>query len=763
MKKYLFIALYFVLTITAKAQDFNNYKPIKAEGMIPKEFITPSAIKYKTDLKKISDNAKRKEKQTRQRFALETNFILDDILQSGLVLFNDKISNYLTQVLHILIQNGETKFAKTKIYALRSSSVNAFATGRGEIFVTFGLLAQMENEAQLAFILSHELTHIEEQHALELFLETNDVKKGGSNRDVLKNARLSDKLLGKHNYKKELETEADEKGLKRFLKTQYSTASVRDVFDVLKYSYLPFDDVPFDYSIFQNEAYVLPEAYRLANVQAINGEAEDKDDSKSSHPNIANRKKNLKTALENVNDTGKSEYLVSKEQFSTIQQIARFELPLLYLKSEQFVQATYSSFLLLKKYPESIYLKKCMAKALYYQAKYSNDTAYTYTSDYKDIEGESQRLHYLMGQIKAPELAVLAMRYAWQVLEKNPTDSEMKNITADLAIVLAEKELNLMDFKASIDVKNTSTTNQTTVKDSTEKTKLEKIKSQNGQNTEGGEYWRYGFMEFKDQADFIKTIEEGKETYKKRKKRTDFYATKEGKDAWKDEVKQSQKKGHKLGIKKIVVINPQYTRIDQRKKHALDYIGTEEGQTHLGDIIKEIAPKTSLKVDVLDINHLTDKQVDQYNNIRYLNEWFAEQLDRYNMTLTPSIQQAVIDSIAKRYGTDFFLWTGVVSLREKNNKSLLVIASLVYPLILPYTIYAAVKPRYDMLYYAILYDVKTGRRQILKFDFFEHKDSDDLLKAHLYDVFVQIQTPDDSGKKDNVVQTIKRDIKSKKK
>ena len=423
MKKYPLIALFFVLTTIVKAQDFNNYKPIKAEGIIPKEFITPSATKYKADIKKINDKTKRKEKQNRKRFALETNFVLDDILQSGLVLFNDKITNYLNQVMKILIKNGETKFAKTKIYALRSSAVNAFATGRGEIFVTFGLLAQMENEAQLAFILSHELTHIEEQHALELFLETNDVKKDGSKRDVLKNGRLNDKLLGKHNYKKELESEADEKGLKRFLNTSYSIASIREVFDVLKYSYLPFDDVVFDYNIFQNDAYILPESYRLANVKAINGETEDKDDSKSSHPNIANRKKNLIAALENVNDTGKSEYLVSKEQFNTVQQMARFELPLLYLKSEQFVQAVYTSYLLLKKYPESIYLKKCMAKSLYYQAKYSNDTAYTYTSDYKEVEGESQRLHYLMEQIKAPELTILAMRYAWQVLAINPNDA----------------------------------------------------------------------------------------------------------------------------------------------------------------------------------------------------------------------------------------------------------------------------------------------------------------------------------------------------
>jgi hypothetical protein len=42
------------------------------------------------------------------------------------------------------------------------------------------------------------------------------------------------------------------------------------------------------------------------------------------------------------------------------------------------------------------------------------------------------------------------------------------------------------------------------------------------------------------------------------------------------------------------------------------------------------------------------------------------------------------------------------------------------------------------LQYAILFDVTTGKRQTVKYDYFDHKDSDSVVKSHLYDTFNQI-------------------------
>lgn len=54
-----------------------------------------------------------------------------------------------------------------KVRVLRDPTVNAFAMPNGHIFVHTGLLSPLANEAQLATILAHEMTHVIDRHALQ--------------------------------------------------------------------------------------------------------------------------------------------------------------------------------------------------------------------------------------------------------------------------------------------------------------------------------------------------------------------------------------------------------------------------------------------------------------------------------------------------------------------------------------------------------------------------------------------------------------------
>ncbi len=49
---------------------------------------------------------------------------------------------------------------------LNHDSINAFAAPAGYVFITKGLLKQIRNEAELAAVLGHEITHISEKHVL---------------------------------------------------------------------------------------------------------------------------------------------------------------------------------------------------------------------------------------------------------------------------------------------------------------------------------------------------------------------------------------------------------------------------------------------------------------------------------------------------------------------------------------------------------------------------------------------------------------------
>ncbi len=53
-----------------------------------------------------------------------------------------------------------------KFGVLRDPTLNAFAMPNGRIYVHTGLLARLDNEAQLAMIVGHEMTHVTNRHAL---------------------------------------------------------------------------------------------------------------------------------------------------------------------------------------------------------------------------------------------------------------------------------------------------------------------------------------------------------------------------------------------------------------------------------------------------------------------------------------------------------------------------------------------------------------------------------------------------------------------
>ncbi len=51
---------------------------------------------------------------------------------------------------------------------LNHDSINAFAAPAGYVFVTRGLLSQIRNEAELAAVLGHEISHVSQKHILEV-------------------------------------------------------------------------------------------------------------------------------------------------------------------------------------------------------------------------------------------------------------------------------------------------------------------------------------------------------------------------------------------------------------------------------------------------------------------------------------------------------------------------------------------------------------------------------------------------------------------
>ena len=71
---------------------------------------------------------------------------------------------YLTDIVQRLVAQAHPRPFTYSLRVVNDGSVNAFTFGGGLLYVNAGLIARMDNEAQLAMVLAHEIAHVTESH-----------------------------------------------------------------------------------------------------------------------------------------------------------------------------------------------------------------------------------------------------------------------------------------------------------------------------------------------------------------------------------------------------------------------------------------------------------------------------------------------------------------------------------------------------------------------------------------------------------------------
>lgn len=135
---------------------------------------------------------------------------------------NEKLNSYVNKVGKGLAQYAGRPEIEFRFAVLDTDAVNAFAAPGGYIFVTRGALGKMEDEAELAAVLSHEIAHVTERHIVrELNIKATDasavsgfaqVLGGGSGAVKAVFSQMVDKaaeILFEKGLKKEDEFDAD--------------------------------------------------------------------------------------------------------------------------------------------------------------------------------------------------------------------------------------------------------------------------------------------------------------------------------------------------------------------------------------------------------------------------------------------------------------------------------------------------------------------------------------------------------------------------
>jgi predicted Zn-dependent protease len=80
---------------------------------------------------------------------------------------NEALTRYVNLVCRALARNANRPELKFHVAVLKTDTINAYAAPGGYIFITRGALMNMENEAQLAAVIAHEMAHITGRHIVK--------------------------------------------------------------------------------------------------------------------------------------------------------------------------------------------------------------------------------------------------------------------------------------------------------------------------------------------------------------------------------------------------------------------------------------------------------------------------------------------------------------------------------------------------------------------------------------------------------------------
>jgi predicted Zn-dependent protease len=174
---------------------------------------------------------------TDQELSLGEQF--DKQLRTENKIFADSVwQNYFNEVGQSIVQVCDRKDIQYHFAVIESEQINAFATPGGYVYIYTGLLDRINNEAELAAVTAHEISHVVARHSVKRLQSAvgigllEQIAFGGNasaTRDVV-NLGVGVALQG---YSRANEFEADEYGIVYMAAAGYNPQGAIELFQML--------------------------------------------------------------------------------------------------------------------------------------------------------------------------------------------------------------------------------------------------------------------------------------------------------------------------------------------------------------------------------------------------------------------------------------------------------------------------------------------------------------------------------------------------
>lgn len=316
--------------------------------------------------------------QVRDRYIKITNYLISRVKKKGIVK-DELLQEFVESVFNDLVSNTPLKSNPRRVLVAAIPYGNAMCMGEGTFFVTTGLLARIDNESQLAFVLAHEIAHYELGHVRAKIVKDvktmyeKKVNQGVKN--ILQNYRDPDEaemdslrrlVYAKNEFSRKQEREADSLGFIIHTNASYNareSAGALAVLDSIDYTkdrlgLALFDDFHFVKYPFDPEwlrGWPSQDSDEPKNVFIFST------DSIRSHPEIILRINALQ-AMQGYNAAPLNKHLDA--DIYAINVTSEFENVDLALRARHFSYALLMALELKQSYPQNSYLVSKIGKIL---------------------------------------------------------------------------------------------------------------------------------------------------------------------------------------------------------------------------------------------------------------------------------------------------------------------------------------------------------------------------------------------------------------
>lgn len=658
---------------------------LQSSGQIPSEIFSSTSNKYERKKQESLDSSfhePRAIRLSRLKFYEQSYYLIDAIKNNAGIYVNDSYTKLLNDIADEILKNEPEIRKQVFLYAYRAPFVNAFSTDQGDIFFTTGLLAHVENEAQLAFVVGHEIVHFLKQHNTESFNERIKIARGEGRYAGMD---VDNSIEEIHDFSKELEKEADLLSLDYYLKSTYAPNQVIESLNMLRTSHLGLEEREFDFELLLGKGVKLSEELLPEEVPEMSEDS--MDDDKSTHPNVSKRIAYCQEVIDKSEAEGNMYFRnISMEDFKELRTLARYEqLEQLY-NGHYYAKAIYNASIMYQDRESEIdrawlrgYIDKCLDAVVHVQ----NSGLVSPEKRERDYTGELFKVHHVLYKSKKYEIATLRFLKEYHRYLEHPTEINQEVTKNAIHEMIKPMERDWRKYEdADFDTAEIR------------RTKMDHLLPQLREIFHSDTFK----SDFNDISDYYDQV-------KKKGKVRDARASNP------DLMRSIKDRG------RLLVINPYYLRIDETVEGYVDHQRSYENEVSLIAAIKDAGEANGIEMDILDVRDIQQSEGDKFDDIAALNDYIgrfaAQDMDPNHVVLPASEER--IDGIRNKYNSDYVMWVGVRSYKGTSFKNLSkLLINMLLPNYLPYSILSTFEKDHEVeLFYAV-FDLKEHR--VVKLD-----------------------------------------------